>query len=277
MLYNLREYHRPTDLGEALRLIGRTEVRTVPLSGGTCLVGEGASQIEAVVDLAGLGLDFIERKDSILRVGAMVRLQTLVEELRDVADGLLAKTAHRMAGLHVRNAMTIGGVLAGRDLHTPLSAALAALQARVAITGQGEEQPVWPAIPPERIEGQIITAVEIDLPQGQVGAAYEQVGRTPADHPIVCSAAIACANGGQIVARTAIGGLLSDDLVLIGDTFRGSNASFEAIEQLVNAIPEAMLLDNFLGSSAYRRGVAPVLARRALTAALDKVRAQEEA
>jgi CO/xanthine dehydrogenase FAD-binding subunit len=59
MLYNLKEVHHPVKLEEALSLLQRADVRTLPLAGGTALVGSDDPDVEAVVDLAGLGLSFV--------------------------------------------------------------------------------------------------------------------------------------------------------------------------------------------------------------------------
>ncbi len=269
MLYGLREYHRPTDLQEALRLLQRPDVRTVPLAGGTDLIGRDGSEIEAVVDLSALGLDFVEREGDTLRLGAMMRLQTIVEGLGSVADGLLADAARRMAGWNIRNVATLGGSLVGAGLHTPLSVALAALGAHLTITGQGESLR-WPV--KEIPQGQLVTAITINLPQGTLGAAYEQVGRTPADHPIVCAAAVASRSAeGTIHTRTVVGGLLVNDLVIVEQAVEDSPAA--AVEAVAAQVvpPQAICLSDYRGSAEYRRAVAPVLARRALTAALTRL------
>lgn len=199
----------------------------------------------------------------------MVRLQAIVEGLGDVADGLLAETARRMAGWNVRNVATLGGSLVGGGPHTPLSVALAALGAHLTITGQ--EEPVrWPmrGIP----QGQLITAVTINLPEGALGAAYEQVGRTPADHPIVCAAALAFRSNEHVIhTRTAVGGLLVNDLVVVEQTATDDPAA--AVEAVAAQVvpPQAAYLSDYRGSAEYRRAVAPVLARRTLTTALARL------
>ena len=272
MLYNLREYHRPVDMDEALRLLRRTEVRTVALAGGTDLVGQNNPDVEAVVDLSGLGLDFIEREGNRLRLGATVRLQTIVEELADAADGLLAETARRMAGRNVRHAATLGGTLASRRINSPLSVALAALGAQVTLTGGETETVTWPALSPDRLRGCLITQIAIDLPGGRLGAAYEQVGRTPADLPIVCAAAIAqVVQEGLISTRTVVGGLLADDLVSLDLPVVASNPDIDRIDGIGADAPKTALLSDYLGSAEYRRAVAPVLARRALSSALGRL------
>jgi CO/xanthine dehydrogenase FAD-binding subunit len=272
MLYNVREYHRPTDLGEAIRLLNRPGILTVPLAGGVTLVGEGTPEIEAVVDLDGLGLDFIEEEGGTLGLGAMIRLQAIVERLSDIADGILSEAARRMAGWHVRNASTLGGALAGGDAHSPLGVVLAVLGATVH-THDGRVERLLPWIElasldaTQRFQGCLLTAVTLALPVG-VGSAYEQVARTPADHPIVAATAVVKpATGGQLEATIAVGGLMTR-LVVVHQV-----ATPDTLDSLIGQITppesgEADFLSDFRGSAEYRRGIAPVLARRALHGAL---------
>ncbi len=271
MLYNVREYHRPTDIDEAIRLLKRPNIHTVPLAGGVTLVGEGRPEVEAVVDLDALGLDFIEEQGSMLRLGAMVRLQAIVDHLRNKAGGVLADAAHRMAGYHVRNAATLGGVLASGGVHSPLAVVLAVLGAHLTIyDGAAEQTAPWLEIALQnaapRFQGSLLTAVTLDLPAA-MGAAYEQVARTPADHPIVCAAAmVQPTGGGNIEAVVVVGGLLKTLRVV-------HTAALETVESVAEQVTpadasQADYQSDYLGSAEYRRGVAPVLARRALHSAL---------
>lgn len=280
-LYNLREYHRPTDIDEAVRLLRRKDVNTIVLAGGTTTIGEGSPEIEAVVDLNGLGLDFIEYENGALYLGAMLRLQTIVDKLHDVSDVLLADAARRTASLNVRNMATVGGVLAGGDNHSPFSVALAALKARVKIYEQPGEMPLWSELANQvrarGFKGKLITAISLNLPSGHMGAWYDQVARTPADRPIVSAAAVAYENAnGALDATTAVGGLLHDLLVT---NHKGSPAEPEKlVEATVSDIgrqraAETAYQSDFRGSVEYRRGVAPLLARRALETALARLAA----
>jgi CO/xanthine dehydrogenase FAD-binding subunit len=271
MLYNLREYHCPAQIGEALHLLRRAEPHTVILAGGTRLMGSGDSRIEAVVDLARLGLDMIELVDNTLYIGAMVRLQQIYSELGHVAGGLLSLTAHRMGGWHIRNAATLGGVIASRDIHSPLGIALAALRAGVEVTGI-DTLCCWPDLPPGALTGQIITAVTIDLPSETISTAYEQVGRTPADDPIVGAAAAAWAIGGQVSLRVAVGGLLADGLHLIERSLTPGSADLSPADFSAPDVPDSALVANFLGSPDYRRAASAALARRVASSALQPFR-----
>lgn len=276
MLYNMREYHRPTDINEAIRLLQRPDVRTVALAGGVSVVGEGTSAVEAVVDLGDLGLDFVEHNGAQLRLGATVKLQTIMDELTSIASGVLSDAARRMAGWNIRNVATLGGSLASGGVHTPLSVVLAALDAAVTIfDGQSENTTSWidlsETIRRDGLPGRLITAITLDGAQ-QVSAAYEQVARTPADHPIVSAAAsVRRASNGQTEAIIAVGGLLHR-LVVVRGISDPSAFLDGATEFLSQNASDSDYQSNYLGSAEYRRAMAPVLAHRALTAALRNAR-----
>lgn len=274
MLYNLHEYHRPNDVEEAHRLLQREDVNTAALAGGSKLVGQGGPEIEAVVDLSGLALDYMELKGDTLHLGAMVRLQTIVDEGTELAGGLLADTAHRMAGWHVRNAATVGGMLASGDIHAPLSIALAALGARVELYGQPGELPLWADLAGQAwgkgLQKQLLTEVSVESHQ-PLGTGYEQVARTPADLPILCAAAAAYPAGeGQIETCTAVGGLLRGSILVDRSVLKLDQdaAAADITGHLHEDLPT---LDDYLGSAEYRRSIAPVIARRALAQALQRM------
>jgi CO/xanthine dehydrogenase FAD-binding subunit len=277
-LYNLREYHRPADIDEAVRLLRRKDVRTVALAGGTSLVGEGTPEIEAVVDLEDLKLDFIEYEHGALHLGAMLKLQTIVEKLHDVSDVLLADAAHRTACWNIRNVATVGGILCGGDIHSPFSVALVALKAKVKIYEQAGEMPSWINLASDirvnGLKGRLITAISLTLPDGEMRASYEQVARTPSDRPIVSAAGVAYRTpSGKVDLTIAIGGLCWD---LIWATSQADDSDLLAgVDSLLNQINKTRGSDSYQsdyrGSVDYRKEIAKVLARRVLTTTVNRL------
>ena len=85
-------YHRPENLDEALRLLGRADTATVVLAGGTSVNADRSCDTVEAVDLQALGLEGITSLGPArVRIGAMARLQDVAEHplvpalLRDLA------------------------------------------------------------------------------------------------------------------------------------------------------------------------------------------------
>ena len=105
----IRDYHRPATIEEALELLARDDVVTVPLGGGTTLNGLPKRVPEAVVDLQLLGLNEIAYRDSTLVIGAMTTLSQLVSH--EMTPAAIVGLAKREAPNTIRNAATLGGTV----------------------------------------------------------------------------------------------------------------------------------------------------------------------
>ena len=76
-------------------LLSRTDIKTVPLAGGTYLLGQADDSIQAVVDLRDLELAYITEDAQGVHIGAMTTLQSMVDAplLEELASGLLSRAA----------------------------------------------------------------------------------------------------------------------------------------------------------------------------------------
>jgi CO/xanthine dehydrogenase FAD-binding subunit len=137
MLLKLVEYHWAEHIDDALLLLGRLDIKTVPLAGGTYLLGLQDDSIEAVVDLRDLELSYISEEQRGLRIGAMTTLQDIADSpvLKTFAMGLLARAAQISSSSRlIRNCATLGGTLgAGAASQADLLTALLALDAEVVV------------------------------------------------------------------------------------------------------------------------------------------------
>ncbi|WP_161977176.1 FAD binding domain-containing protein [Dictyobacter kobayashii] len=238
MLLELIEYHWAEDIDDVLLLLGRLDVKTVPLAGGTYLLGLQDDSIEAVVDLRDLELAFISEDTRGVHIGAMTTLQQIVEAplLRDFATGLLARAAHASSSSRlIRNSATIGGtVAAGRASQADLLTALVAMDAEVLVrsgsktqidlSGGTEERPglalsgvVYKGkqerripcseVGIERRPSELIIEVVIPRPSLSSGTSLMRVSRTPADVALLNAAALVEIEGNAYrKVRLAMGG-----------------------------------------------------------------------
>ncbi|GAC1356707.1 MAG: hypothetical protein NVS4B11_22180 [Ktedonobacteraceae bacterium] len=221
MLRNLAEYYWAEHIDDALLLMARLDVKTVPLAGGTYLLGLDDDSIEAVVDLRELGLAYISEDTRGMRIGAMTTLQNLADTplLNNFASGLLARTARASSSSRlVRNSATLGGTLAaGAASQADLLTALSLLEAQVVLRsasktsvnlnggtaerpglalsgvvykGKQERRVACDEVARERRPNELIVEVLIPSVSAHCGTAFARVGRTPTDVALLNVAAL---------------------------------------------------------------------------------------
>jgi carbon-monoxide dehydrogenase medium subunit len=269
----LAEYHRPATLEEALALLRREKIRTVPLAGGTSLVPTLGRRAKAVVDLQALKLDTLALEGNRLHVGAMVRLQQLVEAPE--AGPFLAGAAHAEGPHNLRNAATVGGTVAEAD---PLSELLIALLVLDAEVNLRLPDPTTVSLdrlldsPGQMLDGGLISAVTALAPVAAPMVAMERVARTPKDRPIVAVAARLERSGDLCSgAYLALAGVAGRPICLpkVEDKLKGQPFGAELAELAAAAVADAIEpTSDFRASGEYRREMAVVLIRRALLAAM---------
>ncbi len=172
------EYVRPTTIPEALNVLRGG----VALAGGTALARR-AREAARLVDLQALGIDWLQVEGDHVRMGAMLRLQQMVEA--KLPDALL-DACRREAGLNLRNMASLGGALLTCSGRSPLATALLGLHAQVRME-PGPQQWSLDELLARRgslPEGFLITSVIFQIP---LGMAQSAVARSPADRPIVCA------------------------------------------------------------------------------------------
>ncbi len=236
---NVVAYHRPSSIDGALLLLGRTDVESRVLAGGTDLIGRGdeSAAFEAV-DLQDAGLGLVHLGDSRAMLGATVTLDQLARH-----DGLpdaIRDAARRELPSTLRTQATIGGTICAAESESEFLATLLVHDPVVEIHGfDGRRELPLPQVwaEPHHLRGRIITAVSIAT-DGETRA--DRTARTPADRPIV--AAVARRPGdGRI--RLAMSGVAPTPVL---------------IDDASGVRPRG----DFRGSAEYRRSLAVTLAAR---------------
>jgi putative selenate reductase FAD-binding subunit len=252
----ISEYYRPQNLEEALALLGRSSIVTMPLGGGTFLNSPAypADKIPssgiAVVDLQSLGLNTIRQMGSNIEIGATVTLQALLDN-----PGLpeaFYRAVRNETTYNLRQVATAAGTLVAADGRSPLATVVLALDAHLTVLPGEEAISLGDLLPlrQERLHHRLITMIRIPT---EVRLAYEYVARTPADLPIVCAAVTRWPSGRT---RLALGGYgVAPILVMDGPEAEGAE---EAARAAYSQAGDAW------ASAAYRGDVAGVLARRCL-------------
>lgn len=271
MLRGVSEYHRPKQLDEALELLARSDVLTLPISGGSELVAQARRDVEAVVDLQDLGLSTIRSEEDALHVGATTTLQALIDSPDAAAawGGTLTSVLEYTTARNLREAGTIAGTLVTAESNNPLAVLLLALDASLVIVNRRRESShTLGGFFGEResmLRRALITEVIIPLPQSGEAVAFEKVSRTPADMPIVCVAIRARIDAGLAHdVRVALGGVGEMPMRIEGVEQALEDQALDQVSIAPINFDQIEVLSDFMGSAEYRREMAGVLVRRAI-------------
>jgi aerobic carbon-monoxide dehydrogenase medium subunit len=276
------EYHRAASLDDALALLARhPDAR--PLAGGQSLIPAmnfRLAQPGALVDLNGVtelaGIRTVGGTG--LRIGAMTR-HVAVErsaEVRAIAP-LLAEAMPHVAHPQIRSRGTLGGSLAHADPSAELPAVMLALDATFVLRGPANRErrvraeEFFSGLFATVLEpGELLVAVEIPARAPHSGSAFMEVARRHGDYALAGVAVQLSLDDGRVAdARVAL--LSVGDrpvLARAAGALVGQSPTPERIASIADAVrDEVDPPSDIHADAAYRRQLAGVLTRRALTLA----------
>jgi len=274
--------HRPTSLGEALKLMASLE-NVKPIAGGTDLLPlmrDRAIAVDEIVDIQGLQeLKGITIEDGTLRIGALTTLTEILESplVAEKATVLKEAVSH-IGSVQTRNQGTLAGNLcnASPAADTPPALMVLGSLARISSARGGRKVPVEELFAgPKRNslgKDELVTEILIpELPPGS-GAAFEKLGRRRGITLAVVNAAAYIAMDGKkcVDARIALGAIAATPIRLPGveAIYIGKELTPEAIEKSSRACYALVSpVDDVRASAEYRREMACVLVKRAIVKA----------
>ena len=215
----------------------------------------------------------LEGSDRVLCVGTRARLQD-VFDVPDCPD-LLRSSLSGSVSWQQRGEITVQQAVLSPNLVPSWISALLAYGARLSFSDPLTEDSLLASFlrrSDPRPGGLTAVLVPLDVPGRFWGSA--QMGRTPADHPIVTASAVVDVTEDRVrQARVALSGVWHEHARLIdsAELLIGVPFCEETIHRVAASVRrEVRPVGDFLGSADYRRAVAGVLARRALEACLDR-------
>lgn len=182
-----------------------------------------------------------------------------------------------LTGVHswqLRNETSVDRTLRASQLMPQWIAALLALGATVTLEGDdGANEVPLNVLVKKDAKGEV-TALHVSMLGGNVVWGEAHVARTPSDDPIVAAFAVLTMNGETVeAARLVLTGVWPEAVRLseAADLLIGKSLSAGHIADVAAAIEdEVEPVGDYLGSEAYRRAMAGVLARRALETCLEQ-------
>ncbi len=284
------DYHRPATLAEAIKILGKNKNSKV-LAGGHSLLPAMKLRVAepgALVDIGRIkGLSGIKASKKEVKIGALTT-HAAVAASKDIAKAcpILAEAAAQIGDTQVRNRGTMGGSLAHADPAADYPTVLMALEAAITATGKNGARD----IPAARFfkdifttalkSGEIITAITVpaynNLPH--MGGCYLKHRHPASSYAVVGVAAMVGLGKDGAVTRASItvGGVtgVAVRCTAAEKALAGMAPTAENIAAAAAKVAEALghPMGDHYASGEYRVHLATVLAKRALTAAVERAK-----
>ena len=274
------DYVAPTSVDEALAALAESGDDAKVMAGGQSLLPILRMRLNApekVVDLGRIEeLRGIREEGDAIVIGAMTPYSEVVKDpLVRLHAALLAQAVEEVADPQIRHRGTVGGALAHADPAGDVGAPVLALDAELVIRGQGGERTVAATdffrdlFETAVGEGELLTAIRIPKHTDWV-SHYEKFVRVSHQWSIVGVAAALRLDGGTIAeARIGLTNMGSTPLRArsVEEALVGRSAS-DLGDACASAADGTNPPSDLNGDADYRRHLAGVLTRRAVSTAL---------
>lgn len=283
-------YFAPKSLSEAYDILARYSDGSFLMAGGTDLMVQMKSKLiapECVIDLKGLGLNYIKAMEDGLAIGATTTLHDIESSpLLQERCPVMAATCSVMACYSIRHLGTIGGNLCNASPSADTAPPLIVLGSKVKINGPDGERVVSVedlfTAPRETVlkKGEILTEIQIPHLPPHSAAVYLKYKRNEGMDLALVGVAVCLATDSSGTncqdARIALGAVApvpvrvsAAEKVLRGNVLKEDLFEAAAVKAKEVAAP----ITDVRGSAAYRAAVVQTLTRDALRQAKDLVSA----
>ena len=264
----ISNYVKAKTIEEAYEL---NQARNSRIMGGMMWMRLGNARVKTLIDLSGLGLDKIEEKNHVFRIGAMCTLRQLeqCEELREAYGDGIAEAVRHIVGVQFRNQATVGGSIYGRYGFSDVLTALLALDTFVELYNGGTIR--LSEFVNRKPDKDILLSIIIR--KGKRQFRYQSVRRTKTDFPVIACAVVTGIVHGKESWYISVGARPMKAALLEKHWEIPDDASEEEIGKYASeAAAEFTYGTNMRGSADYRRHLAEVLLRREISSILAERR-----
>ncbi|MGZ6366268.1 MAG: FAD binding domain-containing protein [Ktedonobacteraceae bacterium] len=304
------DYHPATSVDEAIALLQQYGDDAKLLAGGHSLLPTMKLRLAQPAHLIDLGkisdLSYIRDDGDFVAVGAMTRYVDLERsDLIKQHFALLPEGVDLIGDQQVRNWGTIGGSIAHSDPAADTPGMVLALKADIVAKGPNGKRTIkaddffmdlmQTALEPN----EVITEIRFPKPPAHTGSAYTKLANRASHYAVVgcaavvtfddegtCTAASVVITGASvkaervgIVEAALVGkkregeaeGGIAGLLHRVGDAIGGHKLDEDAIADAASVAADGMeMVSDIHGSKEYRSQMCAVMARRAITAAVER-------
>ncbi len=246
--------------------------KSAAIVGGCGWLKLGSRQWGSVIDLSRLGLDKITETDEAFTIGAMVTLRDIEkhEGLNAYTNGAIKESVRHIVGTQFRNTVTVGGSIFGRFGFSDVLTVFMVTDSFVELYKGG----VIPLHEFAKLHYDDDILVNVIVKKNPLKMAYSSFRNQQTDFPVLTFAHAFREDGAFSVigARPSRAELKRDEENILKDIFsKSQDEVIEAINAYALWISSQYTYESNLRASAdYRRHIAEVLARRTVTAIVDK-------
>jgi len=274
------DYQRASSVSEAISLLQQYGDSAKILAGGHSLVPTMKLRLatpETLIDIGGIAeLKYINDKGDYLAIGAGTTHWAIESsDLVSQKAPALSQAAGQIGDVQVRNRGTIGGVLAHSDPQADYPGVVLALDATIVVQGSRGERTIpvsdyftglWETA---LGENEILTEIRIPTDNANANSCYLKFPQPASRYPYVgCAVAMSTSGGNCSDVRVGFSGVGECGYRDSGveDAIRGQALNESSIGAASGKAAEgrSVLSDVFV-SEEYRRAMAQVYAKRALT------------
>ena len=280
------DYHVARTVDDAIALLEQYGDEAKLLAGGHSLLPTmklRMAQPGHLIDLGRIdGLSSIREENGYVAVGALTTYSKI--ERSDVLRrhfALLPEGTAQIGDQQVRNRGTIGGSVAHSDPAADMPGIVLALKATIVVRGPNGERQIAAddffldlfatALEPN----EVVTEIRLPLPPAHTGSAYEKLANRASHYAVAGCAAVVTLNDDGTCASASV--------VITGASVKPTRASAVEASLVGKKLDEATiasaashaadgleLVEDIHGSKDYRAQMTTVMAKRALTRAVER-------
>lgn len=259
-MLTIKNYVKAESLQEAYEL---NQSRSSRIKGGMMWMRLSNARIQTMIDLSGLGLDQIEETEKTFKIGCMCTLGDLEmhEGLNKYSQGAMKECVRHIVGVQFRNQATVGGSIYGRFGFSDVLTCLLALDTFVELYEGGTIR--LSEFLKQKPGHDILVSIIIRKKKRQV--RYQAFRQCKTDLPVLTCAVVRGDGNWYIAvgARPMKAEHIEKSWEIKDDTCTDqiADCAKEAAEEFVYG-------SNMRGSAEYRKHLAKVMIRRAMTSIL---------